>query len=129
MGTRDSKRGTWFLIPGFEEMCLYFLIIFLFIYLAGFQEVYLLLNKYWPLKFGYSCWQFIEVKKSNSKVLIVSGLSVCVKRQVMNHRDWLTLTNPLVYCVSSGWFCRRPGNSASWYRSMEVSGISGAGES
>lgn len=44
VGTRDSKRGTWFLIPGFEEMCFFFLIIFLFIYLAGFQEVYLLLN-------------------------------------------------------------------------------------
>lgn len=25
VGTRDSECGTWFLIPGFEEMCLFFL--------------------------------------------------------------------------------------------------------
>ena len=80
------------------------------------------------LKFGYRCWQFTEVKKSNFKVLLVSGLSVREETGV-NHRDWLTLTHPRVCCVSSGWFCRRPGNSATWCRSMEVSGISGAGES
>ena len=35
VGTRDSECGTWFLIPGFEEMCLIFFIIFLFNYLLG----------------------------------------------------------------------------------------------
>ena len=39
VGTRDSERGTWFLIPGFEEMCLFFYNIFIYLFIwLGFKR-------------------------------------------------------------------------------------------